>query len=233
MRVRLAVFDMVGTTVRAGEEVPMAFFEAFRRSGLELSHEAVSEVRGRSKAEAIASIVAAHMGDNPHVSQTVGTIYATFQQLLQESYAKNPLPVPGARKVLDGLRDVGVDVVLSTGLDRVTADGLLQGLDWSDAEFSGMVTGDDVRHGRPAPDLIHEAMRLVGESESRAVLAVGDTVSDLDAAYAAGVGWNVGVLTGAHSLERLCGSPHSVILNSVADLPEWLWEVGVLAYEEP
>ena len=233
MRVRLAVFDMVGTTVRAGEEVPMAFFEAFRRSGIELSDEAVSEIRGRSKAEAIASIAAAHIGDDPNIGETVGTIYATFQQLLRESYAKNAIAVPGARRVLDGLKDAGVRVVLSTGLDRITADRLLQGLDWSDAGFSGIVTGDDVRRGRPAPDLIHEAMRLVGESESRAVLAVGDTVSDLDAAHAAGVGWNIGVLTGAHSHDRLCGRPHSAILDSVADLPEWLGEKGVVEFERP
>lgn len=133
VNVRLAVFDMIGTTVRAGEEVPTAFFEAFRRSGLEVSDEAVSDVRGRSKAEVIASLVSAQMGDDPRVSETVETIYATFQKMLRESYATSAIPVPGAMKVLEGLMDAGVEVVLSTGLDRITAEGLLQGLEWFDA----------------------------------------------------------------------------------------------------
>ena len=90
-----------------------------------------------------------------------------------------------------------------------------------------------VRRGRPAPDLIHEAMGLVGEGESPAVLTVGDTVSDLDAAHAAGVGWSIAVLTGAHSRDRLYGRPHSAILDSVADLPEWLRKMRVLEYEVP
>ena len=108
----------------------MAFIEAFRSSGIEVSDEAVSGVRGRSKAEAIASLVAAHLGDGPRVSDEVEKIYATFQRLLRESFAGSPMPVPGARKVLDGIRDAGVEVVLSTGLDRITADCLLQGLEW-------------------------------------------------------------------------------------------------------
>ena len=52
---RLAVLDMVGTTVESGPEIPDAFREAFRRVNVSLSGDAVNAVRGRSKAEAIAS----------------------------------------------------------------------------------------------------------------------------------------------------------------------------------
>ena len=52
--------------------------------------------------------------------------------------------------------------------------------------------------------------------------SVGDTRSDLEAGANAGVGWNIGVLSGAHSREQLEELPHTALINSVADLPEVL-----------
>ena len=106
----------------------------------------------------------------------------------------------------------------------MTATELMRHLRWDRLGLSGIVTGDDVVRGRPAPDLIHAAMRLVGEDDPGSVLAVGDTAADLDAANAACVGWSVGVLTGAHGREVLAAHPHTAILNSVRDIPGWLRE---------
>jgi hypothetical protein len=47
VKIRIAVFDMVGTTIQAGNEVPSSFREAFRSVGIELSDEAINKVRGR------------------------------------------------------------------------------------------------------------------------------------------------------------------------------------------
>jgi phosphonatase-like hydrolase len=224
MRLRLAVFDMVGTTVRAGDEVPESFRVAFRRFGVELPDEALTAVRGRSKAEAVADLVATFLPGVPDGAAVARGILATFKETLRARYATGAMPVPGADEVLGRLQQGGVSVVLTTGLDAVTTTGLLQHLGWGRLGLSGVVTGDDVERGRPAPDLIHAAMRLVGETDPRAVLAVGDTAADLDAAFAAGVGWSVGVLTGAHSREILAAHPHTAILDSVLDLPGWLRE---------
>ena len=54
------------------------------------------------------------------------------------------------------------------------------------------------------------------------VAAVGDTVSDLQAAFNAGVRWSIGVLSGAHSETRLKSCPHSEIIASVKELPSVL-----------
>jgi len=90
------------------------------------------------------------------------------------------------------------------------------------AVIEALVTADDVRRGRPAPDLILAAMRRVGVTALDAVVPVGDTVNDLKAAEAAGVGASLGVLTGAHDRERLAAVPHTAILPSAADVPRWL-----------
>ena len=228
MKVRLSVFDIVGTTVTSGDEVPHAFRAAFLSVGVMLPPDAVTQVRGRSKREAIATLLAAHgpVGRDP--SQLASAVYSTFQELLRRSYEISAEPIPGAESALAELRDSGVAVVLNTGLDRETTRRLLRSLGWDALGLDGVVTGDDVQAGRPAPDLLRAAMRLVGEGDPRAVVSVGDTVSDLEAAHAAGVGLSVGVLTGAHGRERLAACPHSVILDSVADLPGWLRSLGAM-----
>lgn len=150
--IQLAVFDMVGTTVQSGDQMPSAFREAFLSVGIELSDEAITNIRG---------------------------------------------------------------------------------LGWDTLGLTGLICGDDVVRGRPAPDLIHAAMSLAEVSDPKAVLVVGGTTSDLEAADAAGVGWSVAVLTGAHSRERLQDRPHSAILENVGALPAWLAGDGAHQYPIP
>jgi len=223
---RLAVLDMVGTTVVAGREVPDAFVEAFRRAGVVISPDAVNAVRGRSKAEAIAELVAAHLPDIDDPGQVSEAIHADFRSILRTLYETEAKPVPGAGDAVAELIGLGVSVALTTGLDRETATGLVRGLGWDSVGLLGVVTGDDVTRGRPEPDLIYAAMALVPLDDPAAVLVVGDTISDLQAAARAQVGWSIGVLSGAHSAAQLQRVPHSAILTSVAALPDWLKEVG-------
>lgn len=213
---------MVGTTVQAGDEVPAAFRAAFSGVGVDLSDDVVSAVRGRSKKEAIADLVERMLPDVEDPAETASGIYSTFVSVLGARYETRARPVRGAAATIGRLKGLGAKVVLTTGLDRATTDRLMQGLGWGSVGVDGVLTGDDVDRGRPAPDLIHAAMRLVGETRSDAVLAVGDTTADLEAAANAEVGWNVGVLTGAHTRAQLEACPHSVILADVARIPGWL-----------
>lgn len=65
-------------------------------------------------------------------------------------------------------------------------------------------------------------MEATGVSDVRQVMTVGDTVLDLQAGYNAGVGLNVGVLSGAHQRAQLEQQPHSHLIASVAELDRLL-----------
>jgi phosphonatase-like hydrolase len=228
MTLQLAVFDMVGTTVESGLEVPSAFREAFRHLGIELPDDAIVGIRGLSKRDAISALLSENRPTSPPSADQIERTYTRFQDALRSEYRARARPIPGAEDAVRTLRRAGVKVVLSTGLDRDTAAVLLTGLGWDALEHSGVVTGDDVERGRPAPDLIHAAMRLTGVESTKSVLVVGDTTADLEAAAAADAGWSVGVLSGAHPRERLEAFPHSALLESVEQLPRWLEEAGLL-----
>jgi phosphonatase-like hydrolase len=221
-RPRLAVLDMIGTTVRAGDEVADAFREAFARAGVALTDADISGVRGRSKQEATADLVAARLPGVEEPADAAAAIYEHFRAALRRRYETASRPVDGARAAIDALLAAGIDVVLTTGLDRDTADLILRGVGWTALGIRGVLTGDDVARGRPAPDLIEAAMAMVGVTDAAEVLVVGDTIADLEAGAAAGAGWNVGVTSGAHPRVRLETCPHTVLLGSVAELRGWL-----------
>lgn len=222
MKPRLAILDVIGTTVQAGPEVGDAFRTAFAEAGVAISDADVDAVRGRSKREAIVVLTEALFPDAADPQDTAEGIYATFRSILAERYEADATPVPGARAAIEALGDRGIEVVLATGLDREVTHRILRALGWSSLKLGGVLTGDDVARGRPHPDLIHAAMRLAGVTDPAAVLVAGDTVSDLEAAAAADVGWIVGVTSGAHSPEQLRSRRHTALLGSVADLPAWV-----------
>ena len=212
------VFDMAGTTVRATDQVPTAFREAFEQVGIALSDEDIQSARGRSKREAISDLLAHHI--NAVDARRLETrVYGDFQRVLIECYEEHGVePVEGADETFEWLKTQDVKVALSTGFDRVLADLLLGMVGW-DKSIDVVVCNEDVPRGRPAPYLVFRAMEWTGCDCVHRIAAVGDTVSDLQAAFNAGARWRIGVLSGAHSEAQLKSCPHSEIIPSVRELP--------------
>jgi phosphonatase-like hydrolase len=215
MRIRLAVLDVGGTVIHDTADVPAVFKAALGRHGLAASDAQLHAWRGAAKREVIGRMAAGSPADPEQV-------YASFQELLIASFAEHGVkPIEGVGQAIDTLRARGVRVALTTGFDRKVADGLLARLGWS-GKVDAVVCADEVAHGRPAPDMILRAMERTGVDDAREVLCAGDTDNDLLAGARAGVGANVGVLSGAHDRARLEAAPHDAILASAAALPAWL-----------
>jgi phosphonatase-like hydrolase len=222
--VDLVVFDLGGTTIEDGGQVPAAFTEVLRRQGIELAPEALHALRGASKRDAIRHFLERQgRAGGEEINGRTERIFAEFCQCLASLYAKTGIrPLPGAGETFARLRGMGVKVALNTGFDRRITELILREVGWDRDTVDAVACGDDVRQGRPAPYLIFHAMEAAAAADVRRVASVGDTVLDLLAGGNAGVRWNIGVLSGAHGLERLGKVPHSHLLPSVADLPA-LW----------
>lgn len=219
MTPRLVVFDLAGTTIEDDGQVPAAFTVALAAHGISATPEQINRVRGASKRQAVLRFVP----EGPRQADEAEAIYARFREELAHRYATGGVrPIAGAIDVFQYLRHRGVKVALTTGFDRDTTTLLLSALGWLQDTADAIVCGDDVAHGRPAPDLIFRAMADAGISDTAQVATVGDTTLDLEAGASAGVGWNIGVLSGAHRREALELAPHTHIIDSVADL-RWLW----------
>lgn len=211
----LVIFDVAGTTVEDGGQVPGAFASALGAHGIAVTAEQLEGVRGSSKREAVLRFVP----EGPRRAETAARVYESFRAGLARRFREGGVrEVPGAAETFRALRARGARLALNTGFDRETTALLLDALGWAEGVVDAVVCGDDVARGRPFPDLILRAMETLGVRDARRVANVGDTALDLRAAHAAGVRWNVGVLTGAHGRRLLGAAPHTHLIPSVADL---------------
>ncbi len=75
-------------------------------------------------------------------------------------------------------------------------------------------------------------MEATGIHRVSRVATVGDTALDLQAGDNAGVGLNIGVLSGAHRREQLERAPHSHLLPGVGALPDLLQSLNAVSQPE-
>ncbi len=216
----LVVFDLAGTTIDDAGQVPAAFAAALAGHGVTVTSEQLVAVRGASKRQAILQL----LPEGPSRARLAEATYASFQRELARRFAEGVRPVPAAEETFRRLKARGVRIALNTGFDRDTTALLLSSLGWSAGVADAVVCGDDVPRGRPAPDMILRAMAITATSTPDVVANVGDTTLDLEAGHAAGVRWNIGVLSGAHGRDRLERAPHTHLVPDVGHLPV-LWDV--------
>jgi phosphonatase-like hydrolase len=214
----LVVFDMAGTTVEDSGQVPAAFAAALAEQGVTVSAAEMTAVRGASKRQAVLELTP----PGPDRADRAAATYAAFARQLARRFAAGVRPVPGAIETFAWLRERGIKIALNTGFDRDITDLLLAALGWDNKVVDAVVCGDDVPQGRPAPYLIFRCLERAGVASVHRVATLGDTVLDLQSGFNAGVRWNIGVLSGAHSREQLQAQPHTHLIANVAGLPS-IW----------
>jgi phosphonatase-like hydrolase len=225
--IKLVLFDITGTILQDTGNLLRAFGAALRTNGIEASHDELQEWRGAAKREVISAFVGRQRGSAAAADDgAVQRIYGQFQELLEADFVSHPpIPIAGAEAVFAWLRERGILLGATTGYHRKLADSLLHSVGWRDC-FRTTVASDEVSRGRPAPYMIFRAMEAAGVLDVSQVVTVGDTPLDLQAGANAGVRGIVGVLSGAHTAERLRREPHTHLLPSIADLPRAMSAFG-------
>ncbi len=216
--IELVVFDMAGTTVYDGNAVAACFRAAFAAVDVHPDPQAVNDVMGFHKPEAIRKLLSA--GGRIVKEADVERIHADFVERMMRYYATDPAvrEIPGAAHVFAQLRKAGVKVALNTGFNRQVVDAILQRLGWTKAIDASMASDESPR-GRPHPDMIHAFMARLGSADARRVAKVGDTPVDLQEGANAGCSIIVGVTTGSFARAELERHPHTHIVDSVTEVP--------------
>ncbi|MCA8969992.1 MAG: HAD-IA family hydrolase [Planctomycetes bacterium] len=215
-RPQLFLFDMAGTTVRDDDHVVRAFERTARAAGLELDRTWLLTRMGWHKEAVFAQLLelsGQSTGRAPELARG-------FEDAIEEVFTESPITaLPTALNTIRALDAAGIRVGFTTGFTRRTANHILAALDW---QHYLNVTSDEVEHGRPAPDLIFEAMRRAGVTDVARVGTCGDTPADLEAGTNAGCAYVIGVGHGTHSLEALARYPHTHLFDDLAPVRELL-----------
>nr|WP_239710183.1 phosphonatase-like hydrolase [Tenacibaculum piscium] len=221
-KIDMVVFDMAGTTVDEQNVVYKTLHKAIQNFNVEVSLETVLEYgAGKEKHKAIKDVLTHLKSDKLKDSQI---IFDNFKKLLAVTYANLEVkPIKGVENVLLNLRSEGIKVVLNTGYDRKTATLLLDKLEWDEKiHYDALITASDVVNGRPHPDMIFQAMELLGVSDASKVLKAGDSAIDIEEGKNAGCGITVGVLSGAQTKAQLEKEKPTYILESLVNLKDIL-----------
>ena len=219
--IKLVVFDMAGTTVDEDNVVYKTVRAAINAAGYQFSQDQVQEAgAGKEKSQAIRDVLA--LDGRPHPDEEVAAIFDDFKRRLEAAYAALDVKEqPGASEAFSRLRQHGIKVVLNTGYDRATAEGLVAKIGWSvGKDIDGLVTASDVENGRPAPDMIWLAMRQTGVESSQAVAKIGDSAIDIEEGKHAGCGMTFGVTTGAQPESQLLTASPTHVVTSLGEMCE-------------
>jgi phosphonatase-like hydrolase len=227
-RLELVVFDLAGTTIVDDGIVARCLVAALESVGIVIARREANAVMGLPKTVAIARLLTRHdAAAGSHEDERVVRALAYFEEMILKHYDA-PMPVNGAGQTFRALRENGAKLALVTSFSALIADSILDRIGWlTTGLVSTCVASDEVIHGRPAPGLLHEAMRRCDVSDVHGVAKVGDTPADLAEGEAAHCGWNIGATYGTHSREQLAEHPHTALIDDLRELPD------ILASEPP
>ncbi|WP_084955264.1 HAD-IA family hydrolase [Thermoactinospora rubra] len=215
--IKLACLDLAGAAIGDIATVERAFSEAIATQGIVPGTGAyaramvhVHRSRGCPKIDVFRGI----FPDNEAQAQAANL---TFERSYEGTIERTGLvPMPGVTEVIDKLRGSGVQVAIITGFSRSTLGRALSVLGWDD-KIDLAISPEDAGRGRPWPDMILHAVLRLGIEDVRQVAVAGDSENDMLAGRRAGASVVAGVMTGAHSRERLLKGGATHILDSMSD----------------
>jgi phosphonatase-like hydrolase len=220
MEIDLVVFDLAGTTVNDNQDVHKVLQAALKKNGISISLAEANAVMGIPKPVAIKQLL--ERKSYPSINDKfIGEIHTDFVSHMISFYETDSSvgEKVGVSETFATLKANGIKVVVDTGFDRQIVTPLLKRLGWKENNLiDDSVTSDEVKQGRPFPDMIFEAMKRVGVPDVSRVAKVGDTASDLHEGTSAGCKYVIGITTGAFSREDLVKEPHTHLIKRVSEL---------------
>lgn len=218
MPIKLAVFDMAGTTVYDNNNVADAFVHAFNFYELDTTGININHLMGYKKTVAIETVLK-QIG-NTYDADLIEDIHLEFMHEMLDHYRSSDdiRPLPFAEDVFDELRKQNIKVTLNTGFSQNIADVIIERLGWA-KYIDSYISSSEVTVGRPSADMILELMLRTGITDSGEVVKIGDTAVDINEGRNAGCGLVVSITTGAYSKDELLQYSPDFIIGNLSELP--------------
>lgn len=210
---RAIIFDLDGTLVDTVGTRVDAWMAVFPRFGIDPDPVFLAPLMG-SDGKYLARMTAEHYGvelapgDDAEIDLQAGAEFRVLNA--------NPRTLPAVHDLLEALTDRGMPWAVATSSLPEDARASVKALELRAAPV--LCDGADVKHAKPAPDLLLKAAHLL-EVEPADAWYVGDSRWDMVAAKAAGMR-AIAVLTGATTAEALAEAGADVTYPTLAEFME-------------
>lgn len=225
MSLRLAVFDIAGTTIADNSAVAKAFCKAFDMYGYKISEKEIAPLMGYKKPVAIRTMLESIGVDASE--NLVDDIHREFEIEMVDLYEYSPdvKAMPGAESMFLKLKEKGIRVALNTGFSRVIADTILSRMQWKERGLvDDWIASNEVEQGRPHAFMIQTLMERAGIDDPKEVVKIGDTEVDVNEGRNAGCALVIAVTTGAFDRANLEPYAPDYIIDSLDELPALIFE---------
>jgi HAD superfamily hydrolase (TIGR01549 family) len=208
-----ALLDVDGTLIDSNYHHALAWYRAFRRSGIILPLWRIHRHVGMGGDQLVPALVGRRM-DEERGEEVRGARDEEYRELIGEV-----APLEGSRELISELKERGLTVVLASSSPEDEIGHYLELLDARELA-DAWTTNDDVEATKPEPDLVHAALEKAGTEDA---VMVGDTPWDIEAARKADVE-TLCVITGGFSAQELRDAGAVAVFESVEELRKRLDE---------
>lgn len=213
---RVVLFDLDGTLVHTAPDIAIALNGALASEQLpEFDQARIRGWIGRGPQVLVQRALAALGRDDPALAASVLDQYLLAYE---RQLATCSTPFPGAADCLRQLASSGYRLAVVSNAPQRFAERILQrsGL----AHYLQLVVGGSrLREGKPHPAPLLHACDQLGALPAEALM-VGDSISDVEAARAAGC--RLVCVTHGYTGERQLGPDDCELIESLALLPAWI-----------
>ncbi|MFE5191856.1 HAD family hydrolase [Streptomyces sp. NPDC056628] len=176
----IAVLDVDGTLIDSNYHHALAWYRALRSVGEIWPVWKLHRLIGMGGDQ----LVTALGGED--LERRVGDRVREQQGREVDGLLDEMAPLPGARDLLLAIKERGHRLVLASSGKERHVDAFLDKLDARDIA-DDWTSSADVEASKPAPDLLHVALKKLGAPPDASSVMVGDSVWDVEAAKRAGM----------------------------------------------
>lgn len=174
------LFDMDGTLVDNLAYHFMAFEEYAKREGFTLLEPLSLKVNGMHSNDIFPLL----LGDEVVAKYGLDRLNREKEEVYRDMYRPHIKPIAGLMELLHEAKKAGVKCAIGSSGCRENVEMIIEGLGIADL-IDGSISGSDVTHGKPHPEIFTKAHELLGLKAEECVV-VEDAVNGVLAGVAAG-----------------------------------------------
>lgn len=198
---KAALLDVDGTLLDSNDAHAQSWVDTFAAHGFDVDPQLVRDLIGKGGDKLLDETV--HVAkDSPEGKELTKHRAAIFKK----TYLPQLRAFPGARALLERMKEAGLKLVVATSAGSDEVNDLLKQAGVDDL-IQATTTSSDAKESKPDPDIVVAALARAGCAPREAVM-LGDTPYDVSAARKAGVavvalrcgGWEDADLSDANAI---------------------------------
>ncbi len=179
--IRAVIFDMDGVLVDSEPLINAAAIAMFKEKGLVVQPDDFLPFVGAGEARYIGGVA-----EKYYFSLDIEAAKQRTYEIYLDLIPSRLKAFPGTHDFVLACRKAGLRVAVASSADRIKVVANLREIDLPPDSWDAVVTGEDVTHKKPAPDIFLFAAQRLG-TEPSACTVMEDAVNGIQAAKAAGM----------------------------------------------